>query len=198
MVCPNCGYSNNPNAVFCKKCGVNLYTGEKNLINHINSKINLLSVFLGLAVSIIVLFIGGIFYGSLLASGTLNLIAFVGLVLFSMSFIGGIVTGFLGNDDTYDGLINGGFLSLILLINLGFIIGVIWITFIAVSSYLTNVIQSYTGGLISSFNVANNTSQSNPVESFLTILQFIFILIITFFGGVFGGGLGAYIKKSLK
>ncbi len=198
MVCPSCGYNNNPNAVFCKKCGVNLYTGEKNLINHINSRINLLAVFLGLAVSLIILFIGGIFYGSLLASGTLNLIVFAGLVLFSMSFIGGIVTGLLGNDDPSDGLINGGFLSLILLINLGFVIGVIWLIFIAVSSYLASALQAYTGGLISPSNVGNSTSQSNPVESFSSIIQFILILIVTFFGGVLGGGLGAYIKKSFK
>ncbi|MGO9387501.1 MAG: hypothetical protein ACLPWD_05555 [Methanobacterium sp.] len=198
MVCPSCGYNNNPNAVFCKKCGVNLYTGEKNVINHINSRINLLAVSLGLAVSLIILFIGGIFYGSLLASGTLNLIVFAGLVLFSMSFIGGIVTGLLGNDDPSDGLINGGFLSLILLINLGFVIGVIWLIFIAVSSYLASALQAYTGGLISPSNVGNRTSQSNPVESFSSIIQFILILIVTFFGGVLGGGLGAYIKKSFK
>ena len=198
MVCPNCGYNNNPNAVFCKKCGANLFTGEMNLINRINSRINLLTVILGLMVSIIVLFIASIFYGSLVASGTLNLIVFAALILFTMTFIGGIVTGLLGNDNPSDGLINGGFLSLILLINLGFIIGVIWLIFIAVSSYLTSALQTYTGGLISTSNIVNNTSTSNTVESFSTIIQFILILIASFFGGVFGGGLGAYIKKSFK
>jgi len=172
MACPNCGYNNNPNAVFCKKCGANLFTGEMNLINRINSRINLLTVFLGLAVSIIVLFIASIFYGSLVASGTLNLIAFIALILFSMTFIGVIVTGLLGNDNSSDGLINGGVLSLILLINLGFIIGVIWLIFIAVSSYLTSALQTYTGGLISTSNIVNNTSTSNTVESFSTIIQF--------------------------
>ena len=195
MVCPNCGYNNKPDAVFCKKCGANLFTGEKSFVNRINSRINLLAVFLGLAVSVIVLFIGSIFYGSLVASGTLNLIAFIALILFSMTFIGVIVTGLLGNDNPSDGLINGGFLSLILLINLGFIIGVMWLIFIVISSYLTSALQTYTGGLISTPSVINNTSQSNSVESFSSIIEFILILIVTFFGGVLGGGLGAYLKK---
>ena len=115
-----------------------------------------------------------------------------------MSFIGGIVTGILGNDDLSDGFINGGFFSLILLINLGFVVGIKWIIIIAVSSYLSSALQTYTGGLISTPNVVNNTSQSKPVESFLSIIQYIIVLIITFFGGVLGGGLGAYIKKSFK
>ncbi len=198
MVCSNCGYNNNPNAVFCNKCGANLVKGEMNFINRINSRINLLTVFIGLAVSIIVLFIASIFYSSLVASGTLDLIIFIALILFSMTFIGGIVTGLLGNDNFSDGLINGGFLSLILLINLGFIIGLIWLIFIVVSSYLTSALQTYTGGLISTSNFVNNTSTSNPMESFLNIIQFILILMISFFGGILGGGLGAYIQRIFK
>ncbi len=195
MNCASCGYNNNINAVFCKKCGANLFKGEKSFVNNINNRINLLAVFLGLAVSLVILFIGSVLYGSLVASGTINLISFAALVLFSTLFIGGIVTGILGNQD--DGFINGGFLSLVVLVILGFVIGVLWLIFMGVASSVSNVLHAYTGSL-STGNSISNTSPSNPLDSLSTIIQYVLVLVIAFTGGVLGGGLGGFLKKSFK
>ena len=196
--CPNCGYNKSPNAEFCKNCGVKFYQEENNFIIRFNNRINLLAVILGILVSVIVLFIGTVLYGSLVASGSLSLIMFISLVLFSMSLIGGVITGILGSDNASDGMINGGFLSLILLINLGFIVGVVWFVFVGVASSFANSLNTYASGALSSSTALNNTSTSNIFGSWQILIEFIIILSITFIGGVIGGGLGALMTESSR
>jgi uncharacterized membrane protein YvbJ len=54
--CNKCVSDNRSDAQFCKKCGEYL-TLQQSIINRLDGQINLLSVFIGLIISIIILFL---------------------------------------------------------------------------------------------------------------------------------------------
>jgi uncharacterized membrane protein YvbJ len=79
VFCPKCGTGNNDNAEFCKSCGSNVknpqadfsnyidgkinLSGTNTLLDRLNSKINLVGVYAGIAISLLVLLIAPVFYG---------------------------------------------------------------------------------------------------------------------------------------
>ena len=86
MNCIECGTDNKSNATFCKKCGADLK--DKNIINRLNSQINILAVFIGLIISILVLFSCSILFSVFLVSKILPLPIYIILVLMAMTFFG--------------------------------------------------------------------------------------------------------------
>ena len=95
MDCTKCGYSNKDDALFCKNCGTKLKY-NKSFIDKMNGQINLVAVFLGSIISILVLFIGALLFSGVVTSGSTIVSLYIGLVVLAMAFFGSIVTGILG------------------------------------------------------------------------------------------------------
>ena len=115
---------------------------DESYVTQINSRINLLAVFLGLIISIIILFIGVASFGGVVSTGMNNTITYILVVIVGMVFFGSAVTGLLGSNKFYDGFLNGGFLSLVLLIFSGLMIGIILFVFVGIEASINNAINS--------------------------------------------------------
>ncbi len=124
MNCTKCGSNNKLDAQFCKKCGSDL-TRQQSILGRLNGQINLLSVFVGLIISIVILFIGALLFGGIITSGSGYTPIYIGIVLIAMSFFGSIVASILGSKNSSEGYTNGFFLSLVILVFGGFILGIL-------------------------------------------------------------------------
>jgi hypothetical protein len=174
---------------------------EKSYISQINSRINLLAVFLGLIISIIILFIGVASFGGVASNGTNNIIIYILTLLVAMVFFGSATTGILGSKNYYDGFLNGGFLSLVLLIFSCLAIGIVLLVFVGIEAYINNAINSLVstsviGSFVStpSINLTGNILGNNNITVLNMIELIIGFVIIVIIGGV-GGGIGAYLKN---
>lgn len=205
MNCPKCGFNNNTDATFCKKCGYNL-NENKSKINRFNDQINILAVSLGLIVSIIFLFIGAAGFIGVPNSG-IPLAAYVVLVFFVVAFFGALVTGFLGCETSKDGIINGLFLNLIILIGTAFLLAV----FAFITSGITAVISSAFAPLASSSSaltasttattasdVTTAASSDGILQLLLYILEFIASIVLVLVAGALGGSFGVFIRKGIR
>ncbi|CDG65096.1 MAG: hypothetical protein PWQ15_1721 [Methanobacterium sp.] len=192
--CPYCGYKNKSKAKFCKKCGKIL---EKNLISQINDEINLLAVFIGLGVSCIVLIIGSLVFGAIVASASLDISIYIGVVLVFMALFGGITTGIVGGQDFKDGAINGFFMSLVALVILGFIVGLFLFIAMGVTASLSSAFSSYSTTAPSSMG-SSTSSSTDSLDFYFTIIKGIIIMILIFVFGALGGSFGVFLKKGLK
>ena len=197
MNCNKCGSDNKEDAQFCKKCGADLT--DKNIINKLNSHVNLLAVFLGLIISIIVLFIGAILFSEIVKSNILPLTAYLWLVFLIMAFFGSILSGLLGSRSVYQGFINGGFLSLVILVLTGFIVGILLFAAVGIATILSNVFGSGAStNAISSLNSTTSSSGTGSLDGLIYIAEFIISIILIFITGIIGGGIGFYIKTGIK
>lgn len=201
--CQNCGSSINKDAVFCKNCGKTVGGSEKSLIQRMNDKINILSIFIGLFVSVIFLFIGSLLYGSLVATGAIDLITYLGLVSSTMIFFGGLVIGLIGCNYSDEAKINGGFFVLLTVSILGLVGGAFWSVTIGIASAIASVFQeSYSSSpfLSSEYSPSALTQTTGTDYSFVSdelfkIIAFIIIFIIS---GMVGCYLGYLIRKTIK
>ena len=210
VFCPKCGTGNNDDAEFCKNCGsnvknpqqaefsnyvngkINLF-GTNNFLGRINSKINLFGVYIGLAVSLLVLIIAPIFYGIFVSSGAIGIMGLLYLVVLSMMLVGGFVTSILSCRTYSEGMANGGFLGLVSLINLGFVIGAVWFYAMAMVSQLSSVFGGYSSTGSSSLS---STSTSN--SSIVPIAEIILLAFLMIVFGIIGGWIGIFVKKLVK
>jgi uncharacterized membrane protein len=122
--CTKCGSDNRSDAQFCKKCGADL-TRQQSVISRLNGQINLLSVFIGLIFSIIILFIGALLFGRIITSGFNYIPIYIGIILAAMAFFGSIVASILGSKNSSEGYTNGFFLSLVIIVFGAFILGIL-------------------------------------------------------------------------
>lgn len=194
MNCPKCGFNNNIDAIFCKKCGYNL-NEKKSMLNRFNDQINLLSVSLGLIVSIIILFVGASLFGGIVSSGSVPMNVYIILVLLAMAFFGAITAGILGRENSYDGSVNGAFLSLVILINLGFLAGIILFVMSGIASSFASAFGS---SLTSSAVTSSSASSEDVLNTLATIAEVIASVVLIFIAGALGGSLGVIIKKGFK
>jgi hypothetical protein len=198
LECPECGHENKTNVKFCKKCGKNL---KKNYIERFNSQINLLAVFAGLAISTLILILCSFLYGSVAVSGAIDLTIYIGLVLVTMVFVGGITTGIVVCRDFEDGMINGLFMSLIALTILGFILGIILLITMGIAASIASALKPFASSTASQtpsyLNTASN-SNSNSLEPLYTFLKGIIIIILVFVAGALGGSFGVFLKNGIK
>lgn len=195
--CPHCSFKNKADAKFCKQCGKKL---EKNIISRFNDEINLLAVFIGLSVSCIVLIIGSVLFGSIVASASLDLSIYVGLVLIAMVFCGGITTGIAGCREFKDGAMNGLFMSLIALVILGFVVGVVIFVAMGITAAIASAFKPYasTAASSSSLGTSSTTSNSNSFDFVFNIIKGIIIIVLVFIAGAVGGSFGVFLKKGFK
>lgn len=196
--CPHCGFKNKVNAKFCKQCGKKM---EKGLIKVFNDKINFMAVFIGLGVSCIVLIIGSLLFGSVVASASLDLSIYVGLVLISMVFFGGITTGIVGCEDFKDGAMNGLFMSLIAMVIMGFVVAVILFVVMGITAAIASAFKPYAAtaaSSTSSLGTSSTTSSSNSFDFVFNIIKGIIIIGLVFISGAVGGSCGVYLKNGFK
>ena len=207
VFCQKCGSEVKEDAAFCKKCGTNTKNPQanfteyidgkmnlfssNNLLSRLNSKINLFGVYVGLAVSLLVLLIAPVFYGIFVTSGAIGFMGLLYLVLLSMMLVGGFITSVLSCRTYSEGMANGGFLGLVSLINLGFVMGAVWFYAIAMLSQLASAFGGYSGSTGSSTTTASSGSMLPVAE--LILLAFLMIVF-----GIIGGWLGVFIKKLVK
>ncbi|MDO9044581.1 MAG: zinc-ribbon domain-containing protein [Methanobacteriaceae archaeon] len=201
--CPKCGSAVRPDAVFCKKCGYSMVGGDKSRIEKWNDKINILSIFIGLGVSVVFLFIGALFYSFLLSQGILDLVSYFGLVIITMIFFGGLTVGILSCNDYSDAPINGGFLTLILFILGGLVTGTGFSTTLgfagAIASAYSSILpstNSYSSDIVNSTD--SGSSQAMSSDSIFFVIKIVVIGIIALLSGIAGSYVGVFIKKSLK
>ncbi len=174
---------------------------NESYVTQLNNRINLLAVFLGLIVSIIILFVGVTSIGGEVTNGPNNTMISILIMIIAMVFFGSAVTGILGPRNFYDGFLNGGFLSLILIIFSSLVIGILLFVVVGIEASINNALNSLVstsvlGSFVStpSINLTNDilgTDTFNFVNIVELIIGFVFIVII---GGI-GGGLGAYLKN---
>jgi len=193
--CTKCGFDNRADAQFCKKCGSSL-KGNENIISRMNSKINILAVFLGMIVSILVLFVGGVLFSGL--SQTLSVFVYLELVLLAMTFLGSIITGLFGSKNVYEGSINGGFLSLAILVLIGLMAGILFLAIMGVAGALSSLGSGTTSGALSSINPTTSSANTNSGDVILNLIEFIFGIILIFISGIIGGAFGFFLKDSIK
>ena len=204
VFCPKCRTENRDNAEFCKNCGYNLKSPEKSFIGKLNDKINILGVYIGIAISLLVLVVASVLYGMLVASGKLDVMGFVYLVSLSMMFIGGFVTSIICCRTYSEGLTNGGFVGLVSLVNFGFIVGILWFVAMAVIGTMANAFGSF-GGSSASSSITNVSSSSySPVTStsspgsVLPMVEVILLPFLIILVGMAGGWFGVVIKKLIR
>ena len=194
MYCKNCGYENREDAKYCKKCGTTLKESQ-GFIQKINQSINILSVFIGLFISVLILIGGSLLFGSLMASGNLDIGLYVVMVLYSMVLIGALFTGLLGSHEFKDGAINGFVMTLIIVIILGFLIGIIWFIAVGVTAAMASAFSSTPIGTIPSTPTTGSGIDSGSlINIILDILGFLGL----FAAGLVGGAAGVLIKNSIR
>lgn len=204
MKCNRCGGENNEAAVYCKSCGATL-NEEENFIVRMNGKLNLLAVVSGLIVFIIVLFVTSILFIGLVSSKTIPAVVYILLVMVVSVFFGSILTGVLGSKTIDDGYINGGFLSLVILVLGGILMSFIFLAFMGVASVLAgafgptgSILGSGTSGAISSLNTTSSASGTDVLNTILYIVEIIASLVLILVSGAIGGALGVFIKNNLN
>ena len=168
----------------------------KNLINNINNKINPMGIAIGLIFSIIVLFVSSIIFSGFLV-GLLGITIYGILTILAMTLIGGFVTGVISSNDIEEGGINGGFLTLILLIAVGLLLGLI--TFVTMGIYAT-VLHTLASlgnipGATSALSGSSGNSLNSIGNSILNIFYAIITVVLSLVFGILGGSLGVLIKE---
>ena len=194
IFCKYCGSKINQDAQFCKKCGKR-FEEENNLISRINRKINFFSVLLGLIVTLIIFFIGIGFLGPVIVN-RMDVSLYIFLVLFSMLFLGGLTTGITGSNTIKEGLVNGGTLSIITFLILGFIVGILAVIFIVITTSIASAFSGFGASSATTAAASNLTEPglSDSLDTILLLIKIILTLIISFLAGLGGGAVGAWIK----
>lgn len=211
--CQKCGSEIKEDATFCKNCGTNTKNSQANfteylddkinlfgtnkLLSRLNRKVNLVGIYIGLAVSLLVLLITPVFYGIFVSSGALSLVGLLYLVLLSMMLVGSFIASILCCKTYSEGITNGGFLGLIAIINMGFILGAVWFSAIAIVSQMASAFSSF-GGSSSSPVSSSTLPSSGSAGSVLPLAELIILPFLMIIVGVIGGWLGVFIKKLVK
>lgn len=173
----------------------------ENIVVQINDNINFLAVFLGLIISIFILFMGAFSFAGVTSTGLGNVLNYLFMVIMAMVFFGSIVSGFLGSSKLLHGFYNGAFLSLIIMVFTGLVIGIFLFLIVGIEASINNALNSLVSSSgLSTFVTAptlNLTSSivGNPVFGWL---QLILVGILMFIVGLIGGGTGFYLKQIIK
>lgn len=196
--CPKCGSEIREDSKFCKRCGFR--RDKSSWIIRINKKINLFSVFVGLVVTVLIFILGSLSFGWVIMSKIMNPAFYLYLLLFSMLFVGGLVTAVIGSKNINEGMVNGGFLGLFSLIILGFVFGVIFLILMGITSAIASAFST-----IGATTTPTTTTSSMPAitednlmiifEGLKGILWGIVAIMIIPLSGVGGGALGGWIKE---
>lgn len=205
MDCTKCGSENKVDATYCKKCGADLKE-KKNVIGLMNGRINLLAVFIGLIISVLVLFITTVLFSGMVVSKAVPVAVYILMVIVAMVFFGSILTGALGSKNVNDGSINGCFLSLIILVLTGLMVGILFLAVMGVVATLASAFSpatsslgsGTTSGALSSLNATTSSSNTSAFDWVLYFFEFIAAIVLILVAGAVGGASGVYLKNLLS
>ncbi|MDD1775455.1 MAG: zinc-ribbon domain-containing protein [Methanobacterium sp.] len=193
--CKYCGAEINEDSKFCKRCGKN-FNQDNSLFNRLNREINILAIFIGLLVSVLVLFIGSSLMGMLVAGKVVDIQLYIFLVLFFMLFLGGLTAGLIGCNSIRSGLVNGGFLGLVFFVIVGIILGIYFFVAMGIASVIASAFSSF--GTSSASSYTNSAATSSSPDAVFLVIKGVLVLIISYSAGVGGGAIGAWIKEAVK
>ncbi len=172
----------------------------ENIVVQINNEINLLAVFIGLIISILILFMGAFSFGGVASTGMANVLNYLFMVLMAMVFFGSIVSGFLGSTKLLNGLYNGAFLSLIIMVFTGLVMGIFLFLIVGIETSINSALNSLVSSSgLSTFVTAPTINLSSSIfGNQFGWLQLILVGILMFIAGIIGGGAGFYLKQIIK
>jgi hypothetical protein len=125
--------------------------------------------------------------------GLVGITIYAILTILCMTLIGGFVTGVVSSKDIGEGSINGGFLTLILLIAVGLLLGlIIFVTMGIYASVSHTLALSNIPGATTSLSGSNGNSLGNSI---LNLVYTIITIILSFIFGILGGSLGVIFKE---
>jgi|GEM_PF-4856515 len=141
------------------------------IFQSLNHKINLLTIFIGLFVSFIIPLIVLGMVGEMMISGT-GQITDTGYYLFlpSMALLGGFTATLLGSRTMKSAMVNGGFLGLVIVVVMGFVLGSLLLIYMNLVGALNSLFSSPLGTNL----VADNASS---ISSVLKIVLQPFLII---------------------
>jgi hypothetical protein len=173
----------------------------ENIVVQINNDINFLAVFLGLIVSIFILFMGAFSFGGVETTEMSNVLNYLFMVLLAMVFFGSIVSGILGSKKLFDGILNGVFLSLVIVVFTGLVMGIFLLLIVgietSINSALNSLVSSSGLGTFVTAPTLNLTASILGNQGF-GWFQLVLVAILMFITGLIGGGVGFYLKKIIK
>jgi hypothetical protein len=172
----------------------------ENIVVQINDEINLLAVFIGLVISIFILFLGASSFGGVASTGMANVLNYIFMVLMAMIFFGSIVSGFLGSTKLTNGLINGAFLNLVIMVLTGIVMGIFLFLLVGIEASINNALNSLVSSSgLNTFVTAPTINLSSAIfGNQFGWLQLILVGILMFMAGIIGGGAGFYLKQIIK
>ncbi len=137
------------------------FENVQKLIKMVNSNLNLAALSIGLAFSVLVFIVLTFLFTGLLgfAIKSIGIYTFAILILICSCLGGSIVTGFIGCHNNKEAVINGSFLSLIMLILMGLMVGVLLI-----------IVLGALSALISSLGTSSAAATSSTSEQIVSLL----------------------------
>lgn len=195
--CSSCGSAINKGSVFCKECGRPVRLYKKNIIQRLNDRINLLSILIGFLVTGIFLVLSSFFYSLFLSSGIIDFVIYIGLIVITGMFAGGITIGVIGCSDYHDAKSNSITFTLIIIDILAIIFGLGFSTSLGVSSAISSAFggssSEFASSSSSGFGSTASTTTSNS-SSILT-LEILILGIFAIVASIGGCYLGVFLKK---
>ena len=203
--CPNCGSEISEDDVeFCTECGCNIFnpTQESNVssagfFNELVEKTSFPVIIFSFIIFGVFLFVGAMFWASFMASGSIDLITYLLLVVTFSVFFGGIFIGYKGCKDKTFVVPNftmylGSIFAVVLCI-----LGFIFTFFMGIISALSSLLPFGSSGSSYSSSLQTQTPSYAPsidLSGVLKILLFILLIPVAAYLGVY---LGYILKENI-
>ena len=199
--CPNCGCEiSDEDVEFCTECGYNL-TGKiedvpKGFFDNLTDKTSFPVLAFSFVIFGVFLFVGSIFWSSFLASGSIDLITYLLLIIVFSVFFGGIFIGYFGCKDKTYVLPNFS-------MYLGSIFAVVLCGIGLIFAFLMGIISAISSAFSAMGSSSAYGSTQSPVSSFTPSVDLSFLFKIILFvllipvAAYFGVYLGYYLKQNI-
>ena len=203
--CPNCGSEISEDDVeFCTECGCNIFnpTQESNVsstgfFTELVEKTSFPVIIFSFIIFGVFLFVGAVFWASFMASGSIDLITYLLLVVTFSVFFGGIFIGYNGcKDKTFIipnfSLYLGSIFAVVLCI-----LGFIFTFFMGIISALSSLLPFGSSSSSYSSSLQTQTPSYAPsidLSGVLKILLFILLIPVAAYLGVY---LGYILKENI-
>ena len=199
--CPNCGCEiSDEDVEFCTECGYNL-TGKiedvpKGFFDNLTDKTSFPVLAFSFVIFGVFLFVGTIFWSSFLASGSIDLITYLLLIIVFSVFFGGIFIGYFGCKDKTYVLPNFsmylGSIFAVVLCGIGLIFAFLMGIISAISSAFSALGSSSAYG--STQSPASSFTPSVDLSFLFKIILFVLLIPVAAYFGVY---LGYYLKQNI-
>ena len=198
--CPNCGsVISEVDMEFCTECGYNLAENDeapKGFFDNLADKTSFPLIIFSFVIFGVFLFVGSIFWSSFLASGSVDLITYLLLVVVFSVFFGGIFIGYFGCKDKTYVLPNFsmylGSIFAVVLCGIGLIFAFLMGIISAISSAFSAMGSSSAYGSVQS--PASSFTPSVDLSFLFKIILFVLLIPVAAYFGVY---LGYYLKQNI-